>query len=175
MDMKTNLQLQGVRLAAGLASSEDLQNVSDQALNSGIYSPSLTETALFSENTLDELAPHYRSALNELQIDYPTDEEEIIWYLLRYYIGAVDSGELKPSEGGEKILQEVYYHFNLYERSDKYVGDSHHIESILADYYAFDDLGPKRDPEIQASILNECRKWLQRYNSQQSAADGCRA
>lgn len=58
MDMKTNLQLQGVRLAAGLASSEDLQYVSDQALNSGIYSPSLAETALFSENTLDELAPH---------------------------------------------------------------------------------------------------------------------
>jgi hypothetical protein len=171
MEMRTELQLQGVRLAAGLASSDDLRKVADQALNAGIYSPGLAETALFTEDILSELAPHYRTALTELQIVHPTDQEEIIWYLLRYYLGEVDRGELKPSEGVGKNLKEVYYHFNLYERSDKYVGDSHNLEMILADYYAFEDLGPERYAEIENSILNECRKWL-KQNSQQSATDG---
>jgi len=171
--MKNELQLQGVRLTVGLASSDDLRCVADKALNAGIYSPALAETALFAENDLFELAPAYIKALQELKIDYPTNEEEIIWYLLRYYIGEIDRGRLKPSDGVGKLLQEVYYHFNLYERSNKYVGDSHNIESILGDYYAFDDLGPERYAEIEDSILSECRKWLQ-HNSQPSAADGRR-
>lgn len=167
--MKSELQLQGVRLTAGLASSDDLRGVADKALNAGIYSPSLAETALFSEHNLAELAPDYTKALHELQIDCPTDEEEIIWYLLRYYIGEVAGGRLKPSEGVETLLKEVYYHFNLYERSVNYVGDSHNIERILGDYYAFDDVGPERYAEIEESILSECRKWLHQ-NSQPSAA-----
>ncbi len=128
MDIKSELQLQGVRLAAGLASSDDLRRAADTALNTGMYSPSLAEAALFSEKDLMELDPAYRRALKELQINYPTETEEVIWYLLRHYIEEIEQGKIKPSEGVENILRDVYYPFNLYERSNKCVGDSYHIE-----------------------------------------------
>jgi len=163
--MKIELQLQGVRLAAGLASSDDLRRAADAALNMGMYSPSLAETALFAENDLMELGPDFQKALKELQIHYPVEKEEIIWYLLRHYLTQIERGEIKPSEGVEKLLKEVYYHFNLYERSEKCVGDSHNLESILGEYFQLEDFGPDRHAEIEASILIKCRKWLQ-HNSQ---------
>lgn len=166
MDIKSELQLQGVRLAAGLASSDDLRRAADTALNMGMYSPSLAEAAIFSENDLMELGPAYRRALKELQINYPTEIEDIIWYLLRHYVAEIENGEIKPSEGVEKILHDVYYPFNLYERSNKCIGDSHHIEGILGEYFQLEDFGPDRHAEIEASILTECRDWLE-HNSQQ--------
>jgi hypothetical protein len=165
MDIKTELQLQGVRLSAGLATSDDLRRVADTALNLGLYSPSLAEAALFSENDLIELGPAYKNALKELHINHATEKEEIIWYLLRHYIAEIGQGEIKPSEGVEKLLHDVYYHFDLYDRSVRCIGDSHHIEGILGEYFQLEDFGTDRHAEIEAAILSECMDWLQ-HNSQ---------
>jgi hypothetical protein len=48
------------------------------------------------------------------------------------------------------------YPFNLYERSNKCIGDSHHIEGILGEYFQLEDFGPDRHAEIEASILRDC-------------------
>ncbi len=57
LEMRSALQFQAVRLAAGLGTSDDLRKVADDALNAGIYSPELAEVAIFSEHRLATLAP----------------------------------------------------------------------------------------------------------------------
>jgi len=153
------LELQAVRLRARLANADDLFHAADAALDAGIYSPALAEVALFAERNLSELTAPFRMAAEELGIAIPEDEEDVIWYLLRRYIGDVASGKVEPERGAARVVGEVYDHFDLYQRAKKYVGDSHGLEHIIGCYYGYDDVDEKRFAEVDALLLESCREW----------------
>lgn len=157
------LELQAVRLRARLASADDLFRAADAALDAGIYAPGLSEVALFAEKQLSELRVPYLEAVADLKIATPEDEEGIIWYLLRRYIGDVAAGTVGPKDGAARVVSEVDRHFHLYRRIKKYVGDSHDIEYIMSLYYAYDDVDEDRFAEVDGLLLESCREWMQEH------------
>ncbi len=154
------LELQAVRLRARLASADDLFRAADAALDAGLYSPGLAEVALFAEKNLSELTAPYLAAMAELAITIPEDEEGLIWYLLRRYVGEVATGAIGPERGAARVVHEVEHHFHLDQRIRRYVGDSHGLEHIMSLYYAYDDVEVKRFAEVDALLVEACREWM---------------
>ncbi|MBX3740196.1 MAG: hypothetical protein KF712_04350 [Akkermansiaceae bacterium] len=155
------LELQAVRLRARLANADDLFRAADAALDAGIYSPGLAEVAFFAEKQLSELSVPYLAAMGDLGIITPENEEGIIWYLLRRYIGDVAAGTVGPKVGAARVVSEVDRHFHLDQRIKKYVGDSHGIEYIMSLYYAYDDVDENRFAEVDGLLVEACREWMQ--------------
>lgn len=161
------LKLQAVRLRVGLASSDDLIRAADAALDAEVYAHGLAEVALFLENRSSDLPAPFLAAVKELGITLPADEDGMIWYLLRRYIGEVAAGTIEPQPGVARVIQEVDHHFRLFDKVRKYVGDSHGYQYIISLYYDYDEVRPDLRPEVFAEgdrlLLEACRDWMREF------------
>jgi hypothetical protein len=157
------LELQVVRLRARLANADDLFRAADAALDAGIYSPGLAEVVFSAEKQLSELRVPYLAAVADLKIATPEDEEGIIWYLLRRYIGDVAAETIEPERGASRVVGEVESHFDLSRRVKKYVGDSHGLEHIIGCYYTYDDVDESRFAEVDGLLVEACREWMREH------------
>jgi hypothetical protein len=132
-------------------------------LNAGIYSHELAQVALFLEKHESALSGPFLRGVEELGLNPPKDEDGMIWYLLRQYIGEMVEGKISPERGGARIFEEVDLHFNLYEKIKRYVGDSHGYQNIIGLYHAYDDVRPERFPEVDLALIEACREWMREY------------
>lgn len=154
------VELQAIRLRAGLANEHDLWNAANVALDAGIYSAGLAAVVFFEERRLVDFSDPFLQSAEELGVLAAEDEESIIRYLLIRYLGDVVSGGLTPAEGARLVVNEIDHHFRLYDRTKKYAGDSHGLEHIIGLYYAYDDVDKRRFAEVDRLLIEACRDWL---------------
>jgi hypothetical protein len=170
-----SLQIAAARHLLGVLTSAELVRVADEALEQGVYSDSLGQLATTTDPVMADVGPLFQKALRELRISLP-DEDQAIWLLLRHLIGRIADGSIPPREGVQSVIREVYYPANLHERTTKYVGDSHGIEQLLGNFYAYDDLearptevscagkyGQEAIQELGRLIVREAKKWMDTY------------
>jgi uncharacterized protein (DUF433 family) len=172
----SQLAYQGVRHLAGLATSCELRQAANAALNAGLYSPSLADVAVFLDKRLSDIGPVFQEALRELHIAVPESCDDCCWTLLRHYIGQIANRYVLPREGLGGLMHEVFFGFNLHEKSTRYVGDSHDIEQLISAYYGYDDLlerphevsfnglyGRAAVDALDADVVAKCASWLERH------------
>ncbi len=128
----------------GILPSEDLRRTADEALTRGVYSYSLAELAAVSNPIISDIEPLFLSALKELGIPLPQKEEAVLT-VLESLLRSIAEGEAQPHDGLRRVMREVYYGADLYEKSVKYTGDSHGIHHLIGCYWAYDDLRERPD------------------------------
>ncbi len=134
-----SIQVAAARLALGVLTSAELVRAADEALELGVYSDSLGELATVSNPIMAEVGPIFLKSLKELGISCPS-KEEAAWMLLRHHIARIANETIPAREGLRQMMREVYYPANLSVRATKCVGDSHGLEYLIGDFYAYDDL-----------------------------------
>ncbi|MDB5313374.1 MAG: hypothetical protein JWO38_7576 [Gemmataceae bacterium] len=83
--------------ALGMASTDQLVNSADDALNDGVYSYSLGELATFRNPTWADCSPLFVAALRELQIPFP-EPAAAIGTLLEFHVIRMVEGVASPGE-----------------------------------------------------------------------------
>lgn len=173
--MVSQLRFQGLRYRLGLANCIELRQTANEALDAGIYTPSLVDAALDVDERLYEIGAAFEKALAELEIVLPDSKEECCWALLHHHVNQIESGVTKPQPGLKGVM-EVYYGCNLYEQSTDYVGDSHDLSELIGAYWGYNDLF-KRPQEVTYNDLSgedavsafdsyvvvSCKIWLETH------------
>ncbi len=175
--MFSQLRFQGLRYRLGLAKWMELRLTSDEALDAGIYTPSLVDAALDADEWLHEIGAAFEKALQELEIVLPDSQEGCCWALLHHYISQIESGVVKPQLGLKGVM-EVYYGCNLYDRSTDYVGDSHDLSELIGAYWGYDDLlerpqyvtyndlsGEEAVSAFDEYAVASCKTWLEKHEA----------
>lgn len=173
--MLVQLRFHGLRYRLGLATSSELRQVANSALNTGIYSHSLADAALDTEERLEEIGAAFEKALVELSITLPESREECCWEVLRYYIKQIASQEINPFAGLRGII-EVYYGLTDVIHSNHYVGDSYDIHYLIGAYWGCVELferpqeitykeleGEKAVLALGVNVIENCQGWLNKY------------
>lgn len=173
--MLGQLRFHGLRYRLGLASSSELRQIADSALNAGFYSPSLLDAAMDAEERLEEIGTAFEKALNELSVTLPESREECCWEVLRHSIKQIASQEVKPFTGLKEII-EVYYGCDDIIRSKHYVGDSHDIHYLIGAYWRCVELferpqevtykelaGKEAILAFGVDVVENCQGWLNKH------------
>ena len=173
--MSLNLEIEAARFKLDFLTCEELTELANNTLNSGIYCDAFSD--IVTENyTLEEAKAKFKSGLNELEIAIP-QFDEAVWIVLKEHIGQISSGSLSPKEGMKKIVREVVHAANLHDLSKEYLGDSHEIHELLSAYYSFDDIedskmdvtydgksGKEAMDAIENRIIALANEWLIKAN-----------
>lgn len=141
------LKLVAARYSLGAAQSDELRQIADQALDSGVYSSSLAEMAGCSTPILSDIGPLFEAALEELAIILP-GENDAIEILVRHHLKSVVHGSVRPRDGLERIMEDVYYPAKIHEKSKQFDGDSHGLEKLIGAYWSYDDVGEQLGREF---------------------------
>ena len=133
------LDIAAAKYALGVIQSWELPPVADAALNRGQYSDSLAELASLHDPVMSDAGPLFEAAIAELNMNLPA-QDAAIRTIITHYIQLISNGCAAPYDGLHKMMQDVYYGANLYEKSKEYAGDSHGIQHLVGAYYGYDDL-----------------------------------
>ena len=136
---------------------EALPQIAAEALVTGLDSPSLR--ILAGSNSTDppaELWELFTKSARELGLSAP-DEIAAARLLLRFYIKDIAEGQIAPARGVERILTDIYHPVGR-KLTEKYAGDGLGIESLLGDYYAYDDAWSGR-LEFEGRRLTKEEAW----------------
>lgn len=172
MDFES-IKLLAAKYKLGIITSDDLQQAVDQALQSGIYSPSLSEIADSTSPIISSVGPMFDVALTELGLDVPT-LDDAIYYMVRYLLNNILSGSTKPREGLRLLEKDVYSAANLHEMDMECVGDSHGLQQLIGCYWTYEEVDAqlKREfgegkvgvfngySELDAEALKCAKQWL---------------
>jgi hypothetical protein len=110
-----------------------------------------------------DLGPVLERAVEEMGLRLPS-RDEAVWTLLRYYVSELASGNARGKEGLQPII-DVYYGAALYEATEKYVGDSHGIDSLIGAYYSYEDVSKGSDAEstLEAEVIQQAKAWMGKH------------
>ncbi|MBD2038337.1 hypothetical protein H6F76_25625 [Leptolyngbya sp. FACHB-321] len=174
--MLGQLRFYGLRYRLGLATSYELRQIADSALNAGLYSPSILDAALDAEERLEEVGTAFEKALNELSVTLPESREECCWEILRHSIKQIASQEVKPFTGLKEII-EVYYGCQDVIHSNYYVGDSYDIHYLIGAYWGCVELferpqevtykelaGKEAILAFGIDVVGNCKSWLDKHD-----------
>ena len=174
--MFDKLKFYGSRYRLNLATCAELRKVADEALNAGHYSSALVDAALDAENVLWEIGPAFMAALAELEVIVPESTEECIWVVLRYSIQQIVTLAVEPEVGLASIM-EVDTDYDLYERSQNFVGDSYDVQNLIEAYWEYWDYhdiwerlvgaefqeGHKQPRDLDKEVVGRCQDWLSKH------------
>ena len=137
MNFKENL----ANYVLGNIDYPELIRVAGNALEEGYDSEYLA--ILAGENRLNsnafEIRNYFLKALNELNIDLPS-QKEAAQIILNYYLKKIVSGEIAPQKGVRYIKKCVYDQIKGYEKDKNYLGQYLGIGKLLGLFYEYDDL-----------------------------------
>ena len=124
---------------------------------------------------MSNVGPLFERGLQEAGIRLPTTADAI-WVVTRYHMHRIARGDVPPREGARRLIEEVYHRANLYSMSKKCMGDSHGLETLIGNFYSYDDLeerpaevscdglyGEEAKEALGEHIVNDAREWLGRY------------
>jgi hypothetical protein len=164
-----------VRYRLGLQDAVSLVRAADALLADGHAEPSVVKLFILDSPTMEEAAPLFERACAELGVSVPT-RHEAINDLLRGYLESIESGALRPRDGLNAVMREVYYPYIVGEPCKKYAGDSNGIEHLIGAYWSYDDLiehpreisfAGKYGTEAiicwEESVRQHSRDWLRKY------------
>jgi hypothetical protein len=173
--MLSQLRFQGLRHRLRLASWQDLRQVADEALNAGIYTPSLVDAALDAGEWLHEIGAAFEKSLKELEITLPRSEDDCCWALLDYHVSQIATGLTTPLDG-LKGLMEVDSGYGLYDWSVGNIGYSHDSHELIEAYWQYDELleqpqeatynnlrGADAIAALDQWVVTLCARWLERH------------
>jgi hypothetical protein len=138
------LRIAAAKHALDVLESQEIPQLADDALNAGLYSDSLAKLYDVRDPVMADVGPLFESALKELGVGIPT-QEDAIFVLLRHYARCILEGVLRPREGLGRIREDVYDPADLHARSKEYTGDSHGIQKLMACYWGYEDLEERPD------------------------------
>lgn len=161
------------RYALGIAQSSEVQQIADEALSSGIYSPSLVELVDSSPPIMSTIGPLFEAALAEISMEIPC-ENDAIKTLVRHHLETIVSGTARPRDGLARIMEDVVYPSNIVEKTKEVVGDSHGLETLIGAYYQYDELNEQLSREFESGkrgifdgfrkldrdVINAAKAWL---------------
>jgi hypothetical protein len=133
-----------------------------------ICSPAISELAMMRQPIMSEAGPLFEQILRQSAIDVPSVDESLE-IVLRHYISQIASRVIGPRPGLRSIAS-IYYSANLYDRSRRYVGDSHGLEHLLASFYLYDGIEEcsfedKNEAEahraLDEDVVRQAVEWLQ--------------
>jgi hypothetical protein len=150
----TSLRLGAARYVLHVLPSDEIPGLADDALNAGVYTEALGRLYDMRFPSMWDAGPLFESALNELGIGVPNQDEAVL-ILLRHYIRSIIEGVLAPSEGLGRIMKDVYYPGNLHEKSAERMVDSHGIHQLVGVYWSYDDLWWRVDEVSSAGGYGE--------------------
>ena len=159
----------------GVISSDEIKDFASACLDAGQWSAAIDDIVTSAQPIMSDVGPALEQILAEQGVEVP-DSEAAIWALLRFYLGDIASGAVPPRAGMQRVMEDVYYAADLYERTDKYVGDSHGLEKLIGNYYAYDDL-EERPNEVSCDglygqaaidalgkhIVEQARDWVEQH------------
>ena len=94
-----DLALASARHAIGLLGPDELAQLADSALASGIYSPALDELAsLRKPVVMADAAPLFEAAIAELGGTIPT-ASDAAWHVARQHLSEISNGGVSPQAG----------------------------------------------------------------------------
>ena len=137
--MEDRLKICGILHKLNLTTWEELRKVADDALNIGIYSPSLVDAALDEEENILDIGLAFTKALAELNITIPESINKCRQLLLSNYISEIATRKIFPYEGLLNIMK-VYYGWEKNDPSHPYVEDYHSIIDFIACYWGYSDI-----------------------------------
>jgi hypothetical protein len=156
----------------GNLETSDLPKVGIVGLESGLDSESLIILAGLSEkDNLFEIDAYFKKALDELEIQLP-DKRTAAIDVITYYADLIKNKQIDSYLGIEKIVDEVLYKTDLFDKSEKYVYDYIGFEKIYGLYDTCCELecaDRPRDKEktndeliedCKRDIIIEIKKWL---------------
>jgi hypothetical protein len=154
------------RYVLGVAESWELPIIADALMNIGPSTPAMAELATMRNPVMAEAGPLFEQALRERGVQIPS-REEAIWTLLRYYLQGIADGSIMPKEGLSLVVRGAYYPGKLYERSEKFAGDSHDLQHLIGAYYEYDDLYKPGDVnQLNAEVVKLALEWIERNGSE---------
>ena len=167
-----DLEIAAAKFALGIIQSWELPPIADAALNRGQYSDSLVELASLRGAIMSDAGPLFEASMAELKINAPS-EDTAIQTVLTHYIQLIADETSSPYDGLHKMMQDVYYGADLYEKTNEYTGDSHGIQHLVGAYYGYDDLrerphevsfedkyGDAAIGALDAHVIELAKEWL---------------
>ena len=175
--MPTKLIFEAARHRLGLTSGLDLVKAAEAAMLAGAESEALVLLAGEVDPIMSDAAPLFERVLRDLRIDVP-DASTACWILLRHHIERIANNRVKPREGVQAILNEVYFPGGLYEQTAEFIGDSHDIHHMLGYFYGIDDIkerphdvscdgkfGAEAIAAVEAHIRELATNWLTEHGT----------
>ncbi|KIE05551.1 hypothetical protein NF27_DP00950 [Candidatus Jidaibacter acanthamoeba] len=93
--------------------------------------------------------------------------------MLKYYITKIALIEMDPIEVLEKIMKIIDFNADIYSKSNKYLGDSYGIHSLLGLYYEYEDIlnnwslkdktFESRLIKLKQDMINSAARWIKQY------------
>ena len=171
------LRIAAARYVLGFELSEALPRVADDALNAGVYSPSLAELATTRNPIMSDVGPLLEKAIHELGMKLP-DREQAVDILLQFYISEIAAGNVAPREGLRRVVRECYDQHPSSETRGGVCGEELGIEYLASYFYGYDDLEERPDEVsfhekygaeamslVDEEVIREARDWLKSHPS----------
>jgi len=172
--MPLELEVTAARYVLGVATGPDLVRAAEISLLAGLESVSLACLAGETDPILSDAGPLFESAMRELSIEIP-DKNKACWDLIGHHMTRIAEKKVKPSEGVQTIMDEVYYAAGLDEQAREHGGDSHDLDQILDDFCSIGDVlehpygvccEGKCGPEAaEGYLLRDAEEWLRKHGS----------
>lgn len=142
-----------------------MPDLATDALVRGLDSPSLRQAAGASPRDVDEARALFLTALSELGIDVPR-EQEALWRLVRDTAARIVAGDVSPYDGAAWIWRKAY------NRADR-EGDLRIFVGLASEW----EDHPNQRPLLDAAIVEEARILLERHEPRRwlkvMAREGC--
>lgn len=146
----------------------------DLFLENNVYYDEFLE--LIDNNNTDISLSSIESILRKMDLFIPKNKEEAIWVILHYHILSIVNGRIDSLIGLEKLMNDVYRKYDFYSSTDKFLGDSHGIESLIGLYWEYEELkerphelsckgkfGIEAVAEIRKEIIKSATNWCVEY------------
>jgi hypothetical protein len=159
------LRIAAARHVLGIASTEELQRAADELLDQGLHTHSLGELATRPGLILSDAGPLLKSALRELGVPLPS-EDDAINNLLEYHVRAIIEAE-KPVY---TALSSLYFDLHLPTERARDLRYSRDIDDFISAYFGYDDLedrtgqrGPTTADARDREIVELAIEWNRQH------------
>lgn len=181
--MTATLDLEAARYRLGVSTGHDLVQAAEASMLAGEESFSLALLASEVDPIMSDAGPLFERALSELGVDVP-ELDAACWIVLHHLVTRIAEGEVRPRDGVQAILTDVYDPGGLYQGAGECLGDSHGIGEMLAYFYGLDDIatrpaevscdgkyGAEAIARVEAYIREHAEQWLVEHGPTGPAAD----
>jgi hypothetical protein len=177
--MKEWLEYQAAKLVMGRLDANAIKSTVDELMRQDVYLDAFLDVLDATKPRWDEAEPAMLAALAHFGIALP-DTDQAMNCLIAHHLGLIASGAEDPLERFGELLADVDANHDLYDRTQKLLGDSHRIDPLIGLYWSQDELrewpesvscngqfGEAGLIELKKRMVAEATRWL-------AARDGVR-
>lgn len=136
-DIKPKLKYHSALMTLGKMNREEICNLLSDLMNLGVYEDEFfdiedAKTALDFTSSAEKLFKKMGFLFQ--------DKDEAIWVILAYHIKKMTNEKSDVFTELQKLIDDVYWNYDFYSKTKKFLGDSHDIQHLIGGYWEYDDI-----------------------------------